>query len=607
VGRQELFDYIAGNVIDRLSGRARLALIAFSLCAQIETEAVHEIERDSGDAAVRELELAGLLLHAANQTRRLHPLVRDYVLARFRDEESVTRTAVARRSFGRALRSRDWDAAFVVVEASSDPDLLSRLLRVAHRDALDRGRHATVERWLAIAPDAQPLHQLVSAEIALSAKNVSRAESLALLAGASDRLRPAQRAEAFAVAGLSAFFASKPLEARRHYEMSRTFARSPNTRADALWGIHIAAMASGDDDAPETAAAYAAAAPPSGLTMIRTATSRLNLASRALGWIDTLDDARIAAEACKDVRDPRARTSFWCLYACVLTNAGLIDEAAQAIRSVRADAAEAGARFAEPYADFLEARLAWLLRRFTAAESLLTRSEAASSDVGAISASCFLLRMIFALSRDQASSVDIERYRSAAQAASAGIGETHAALLATTLAAAGREEEALSVADSVLQSAKRIDAENVALFARGIADWKVSGDGRQVIAAARACSTSGDVFSLVLGYRAAPFVIPVILEDTNLIPFVRHCMETANDSALAERNGLALSRRPSQADSVLSPREREVFLLINEGLTNKEIARHLFISEATAKLHVRHILAKTGARSRTQLIVMARP
>lgn len=52
----------------------------------------------------------------------------------------------------------------------------------------------------------------------------------------------------------------------------------------------------------------------------------------------------------------------------------------------------------------------------------------------------------------------------------------------------------------------------------------------------------------------------------------------------------------------LSPREREVFGLILQGLTNKEIAARLCISESTAKFHVSAILKKCGARSRLDVV-----
>jgi len=52
----------------------------------------------------------------------------------------------------------------------------------------------------------------------------------------------------------------------------------------------------------------------------------------------------------------------------------------------------------------------------------------------------------------------------------------------------------------------------------------------------------------------------------------------------------------------LTPREAEVLRLIAEGRSNREIARALFVSEATVKTHVNRIFAKTGSRDRAQAI-----
>jgi DNA-binding NarL/FixJ family response regulator len=55
----------------------------------------------------------------------------------------------------------------------------------------------------------------------------------------------------------------------------------------------------------------------------------------------------------------------------------------------------------------------------------------------------------------------------------------------------------------------------------------------------------------------------------------------------------------------LSERERDVLALIGAGRSNPEIAAELFISLATVKSHVRHILAKLDLRDRPQAIVLA--
>ena len=56
---------------------------------------------------------------------------------------------------------------------------------------------------------------------------------------------------------------------------------------------------------------------------------------------------------------------------------------------------------------------------------------------------------------------------------------------------------------------------------------------------------------------------------------------------------------------VLSPRERDIVNLVVTGMSNKQIARQLSISEKTVKTHVSNILSKLHLQDRTQLAIYA--
>jgi two-component system nitrate/nitrite response regulator NarL len=77
------------------------------------------------------------------------------------------------------------------------------------------------------------------------------------------------------------------------------------------------------------------------------------------------------------------------------------------------------------------------------------------------------------------------------------------------------------------------------------------------------------------------------------------------DPTVAGATGVHTHARMTENAETLTAREREVLLLVAEGLPNKAIARELGISEHTAKFHVGSLLGKLGAASRTEAVTLA--
>ncbi|GAB3805104.1 response regulator transcription factor [Humibacter antri] len=106
-----------------------------------------------------------------------------------------------------------------------------------------------------------------------------------------------------------------------------------------------------------------------------------------------------------------------------------------------------------------------------------------------------------------------------------------------------------------------------------------------------------------------------LVKDTEPVELIRSVRVAAAGDALLSPgvtrrllSRLSGSVRPEVTAAALEPltgREREVLVLVAEGLSNAEIGVRLFMSPLTAKTHVSRILTKLGARDRVHLVVIA--
>lgn len=100
-----------------------------------------------------------------------------------------------------------------------------------------------------------------------------------------------------------------------------------------------------------------------------------------------------------------------------------------------------------------------------------------------------------------------------------------------------------------------------------------------------------------------------LLKDTMQHDLVRAIREVAAGRAWlhpqAQQQMLEWMRKPPSPIDFLTPRERSVLIAIADGLTNKEIARRLQLTEGTVKGYVSLVLEKLGVPDRTQAALLA--
>ena len=177
---------------------------------------------------------------------------------------------------------------------------------------------------------------------------------------------------------------------------------------------------------------------------------------------------------------------------------------------------------------------------------------------------------------------------------------------AAALACVGEPDEALELCLRAEKLSSWLEPRLLSRWGRVLAAFATGSNdaGKQARAACRATLAEGGVDVLVFAQRAYPPLLGALAGDESLRTDLAVALQRANDHEQARTYALIRDRQRAISD-ILTPRELDVYEMLAKGRSNRQIAQALYISELTAKVHVRNILRKLELRTRTEVAIHA--
>jgi ATP/maltotriose-dependent transcriptional regulator MalT len=604
---ESLYGFFAEEVLSALGEEVRSGLAALAVAPVLDHDLAAELLGPDGTEVVCTAALDVGVLVERGPHLELHPLVRTFLDEHAERLGAAATADLVARCLACYRARRDWDAAFELISRHGPAHELEPLLLAALDELLDTARLPTLETWCALAAELgceTPAFTLARAEIAL--RTGRHAEAQAFGESVAESGRPELVYRALSLAGRAAHLASREEEALVLYRRAEDAADTDRERRDARWGQ---LMCASELELPEATTVLHELTPGVRFSdpreVVRAAGCTLSYQLR-LGSLD-MPAADRASELLDAVRDPFVTSSFQSVYSTALGLSARYEDALRVARDLGELAKRYRFDFAVPYALCSAAMAHAGLRQWHESERALNRAMHAarsSRDAHAEQISFALYQRVLCQQGrlDAALAMAMPDLGRALPAAGAEVLCARGLVLASAM----RCDDALALVARAHGTSHAIEPAVLAAATEAVAALKKrSPDALGLVARLREIAFStGAVDILVTAYRANSDLLAVLLRqsrgDETLVGLIRR----ARDEDLADLVGHSLPMADDPR-ARLSPREREVYSLLREGMSNRQIAQLLVISEATVKVHVHHIFDKLGVRSRVALAMQA--
>jgi LuxR family transcriptional regulator, maltose regulon positive regulatory protein len=593
-----LYDFLASELLSAALPETQLALMLLAVASIADVEAARAVLGAEGDEMLEEAVARGLLAVTERKSLSLHPLLRELLIRRFDEADAETRETLLAQC-RRLFAGRLWDEALCVAEAALDPVFVTEAIAAALDDLLAAGRTSSLQRWVAAARAAGAEGGLI--DYAESEALLRRGEfdhALARASIATGSLEQDLAARAHLVAARAAHLNDRPQITEVHADSAAALASTAGTREDALWLQFLASVDHQTPNSRERLQAFKAVAQPGVKQALTSACGDLTFALIEGGLEAALDGARTALAVVREGEDPLAHTALLSAFSYSLSISSRYHDSLLNADKLATVAETAGIDFPLRYADINRAGAYVGLRRFALADRVLAMLERETHDEVR---SYFRGNIPIQRARLYASLGDVRR---ALDALSLGPDE-HSSRAARD-ALAGWQAllsailgETADSADAVSGGAARgIEATALFLLAQGVVALRCGELDRADSHMDAAIATEA-LDPMVIALRAEPGIARRLADRYETRTWLKRLLARSADASLAHSVGLRIPR-PAQQKQKLTPRETEVHELIAQGLTNEEIAKLLYISLSTTKVHVKHIFEKLGVRSRLE-------